>query len=136
MGIIPWIAPDPRGETLTQPKLEDFSKRTTMGILCGHYEGIDERVYEEYNIQKVSLGSYVITGGEIAAGVILDGAVRLIPGLLSEESLREESFSNELAGKVEYPHYTRPEIWKERAVPPPLLSGDPKQISAWKLTQI
>ncbi len=135
VGPVSWIAPDPRGERLIQSTLANIATFENIGILCGHYEGIDERVYEEYHIQKISLGDYVLTGGEIAAGVILDGAVRLIPGLLSEESLREESFSSGLSGKVEYPHYTRPENWKGHQVPPALRSGDPKKIAAWKITQ-
>lgn len=129
---IHWICPDPRGEILTQGKLSQMSTIGNIGILCGHYEGIDERVFEEYSIEKISLGEYVLTGGEIAAGVIIDGVIRLLPGVLHNHSLDEESFSVGLGGKKEYPHYTRPEIWRGKQVPSELLSGNPKIIQIWK----
>jgi tRNA (guanine37-N1)-methyltransferase len=129
---IHWICPDPRGEVLKQGRLNILSHCQNLGILCGHYEGIDERVLEEYKIQKVSLGEYILTGGEIAAGAIIDGISRLLPGVLHENSLMEESFSERLGGKKEYPHYTRPEIWRGRGVPSELLSGNPKIIEQWK----
>jgi tRNA (guanine37-N1)-methyltransferase len=131
-GPVRWICPDPRGEILAQEKLLLWASTENLGILCGHYEGIDERVFEEYDIEKVSLGNFILTGGEIAAGVLIDGVTRLLPGILSERSLEEESFGVGLGGKKEYPHYTRPEIWKNRRVPSELLSGNPKTIRIWK----
>lgn len=93
---IHWICPDPRGEIVNQHQFLELSQIENLGILCGHYEGIDERIFEAYSIQKISLGNFILTGGEIAAGVIIDGITRLIPGVLSEHSLNEESFSNAL----------------------------------------
>ncbi len=134
---IEWIAPDARGEFLNQWLLRDFSRVTRpLGILCGHYEWIDERIFTEYQVQKIALWPYIITGGELAAGILIDGIVRLIPGLLSESSLKEESYSDWLDGKKEYPHYTRPEIWRGHSVPSELLSGNPLSIKAWKQNNI
>lgn len=131
-GPIHWVCTDPRGEVLEQPKLASLAPIRNLGILCGHYEGIDERIFAEYAIEKISLGKFILTGGEIAAGVIIDGVVRLIPSVLHDHSLEEESFSEKLGGKKEYPHYTRPEIWRSHQVPSELLSGNPKIIEAWK----
>lgn len=135
-GPIHWICPDPRGEILRQTVLSGLTPHENLGILCGHYEGIDERIFEEYAVRKISLGEFILTGGEIAAGVIIDGITRLLPGVLNEHSLEEESFSDGLHGKKEYPHFTRPEIWRGKRVPSELLSGNPKTIGIWKHNNI
>jgi tRNA (guanine37-N1)-methyltransferase len=133
---IKWIVTDPRGAPLCQPQLELFSRESSIGILCWHYEGVDERVLEHFLISKVSLGPYIITGGELAAGVLVDGITRLLPWLLDPGSLKQESFSAGLEGKWEYPQYTRPEIWRERSVPAVLLSGNHAKIKQWQLQNI
>ena len=86
-----------------------------------------------FNIRKISLGPYIITGGELAAGIIIDGIIRLIPGLLGTQSLKDESHSPGIAGRLEYPHFTRPEIWRELPVPKELLSGNHAAIAAWRI---
>lgn len=98
-------------------------------IICGHYEGIDERIIEEYNVTEISIGDYVLTGGELASQVLLDSVIRLIPGSLSEGSLDEESHTNKL---LEYPQYTKPSSFRGRLVPEILLSGHHKKISEYR----
>ena len=134
---VSWYAPDPRWTPLTQWYLSSISeKENSIGIICGHYEGIDERIFEYFNIQKVSLGPYIITGGELAAWVLIDGIIRLIPGLLDPASLHEESYSPGLDKKLEYPHFTRPEVWRGNKVPPALLSWNHATIVAWRKSNI
>lgn len=101
-------------------------------LVCGHYEGIDDRVIEYYAMRRVCIGPYILTGGETAALVILDSIARLIPGGIHSESASEESFSEELSGGIEYPHYTRPDEWRGRRVPDTLLSGDHTDIDTWR----
>ncbi len=135
----------PRGKKLTQRLSEDFAmNQKKMIIICGRFEGIDQRVIEHYNIKEVSIGDYVLTGGEIAAYVLLDSCVRLLPGVLSDDCVfTEESFgssSNEMLDNtyhhlLEYPQYTKPISWKDRAVPDILLSGHHENIKKWKLQQ-
>lgn len=123
----------PQGEPFTQKKAKEFSAEEELVLLCGHYEGIDERVLEEIVTDYVSIGDYVLTGGELAAMVMVDAIARLVPGVLgNEHSAQEESFFNDL---LEYPQYSRPEIWKGRPVPQVLLSGDHKSVTAWRLEQ-
>ncbi|MEG1705597.1 MAG: tRNA (guanosine(37)-N1)-methyltransferase TrmD [Clostridia bacterium] len=98
-------------------------------ILCGHYEGIDERVLEEYNINEISIGDYVLTGGEIPAMVFIDSVTRLVPGVIAEGSLIDESHTNKL---LEYPQYTKPSVFKDRKVPEVLLSGNHKNITEYR----
>jgi tRNA (guanine37-N1)-methyltransferase len=133
---ITWVVTDPRGAPLCQQKLELLSHESSIGILCGHYEGIDERVLLHFAVSKIALGPYIITGGELAAGVLIDGITRLLPWLLDPASLEQESFSTGLERKLEYPQYTRPEIWRELAVPPVLLSWDHAKIKQWQLQNI
>jgi tRNA (guanine37-N1)-methyltransferase len=131
-GPIQWFAPDPRWEIVDQSFFQNTSNLKRIWFLCWHYEGIDERIFNEFAIKKVSLGNFVITGWELGAAVMIDATVRLIPGLLSEASLSEESFSVGLSGKKEYPQYTRPQIWRWQSVPDDLVSGNHKQIEIWK----
>lgn len=120
----------PRGRPLTQEMVRSYTKKPGVVVLCGRYEGVDQRVIDEWAMDEVSLGDYVLTGGELAVYPMVDACVRLLPGVIgSEESLQEESFE---LGILEYPQYTRPQIWKDRIVPDVLLSGDHKKIAAWR----
>lgn len=123
----------PQGRTFTQNLAKEFAKEEELVILCGHYEGIDERVLDEIVTDRVSIGDYVLTGGELPAMVMIDAISRLVPGVLgSDESAQTESFENDL---LEYPQYSRPEVWEGKAVPEVLLSGDHKKIEAWRREQ-
>lgn len=120
----------PQGRVLNQTMVEEFAMEEELILLCGHYEGIDERVLEEAVTDYVSIGDYVLTGGELGAMVLIDAVSRFVPGVLSnEESSQFESLQDNL---LEYPHYTRPEIWHDRQVPEVLLSGDHKRIEVWR----
>ncbi|MDO4490458.1 MAG: tRNA (guanosine(37)-N1)-methyltransferase TrmD [Lachnospiraceae bacterium] len=120
----------PQGRVLNQTMVEEFAMEEELVLLCGHYEGIDERVLEESVTDYVSIGDYVLTGGELGAMVLIDAVSRFVPGVLSnEESSQFESLQDNL---LEYPHYTRPEVWHDRCVPEVLLSGDHKKIEAWR----
>ena len=121
----------PRGETLTQKKVEELAREEELILLCGHYEGVDQRVLDKYIDMEVSIGDYVLTGGELGAMVLADCVARLIPGVLgSAESPEDESFSS--AGLLEYPQYTRPRVFEGMEVPEVLLNGDHKKIAAWR----
>ena len=123
----------PQGRPFTQDMAADFAREEELVFLCGHYEGIDERVLERVVTDQVSIGDYVLTGGELAAMVMIDAIARLIPGVLGNgESAEEESFHNNL---LEYPQYSRPEIWQGVRVPEVLLSGNHSKIAAWRLEQ-
>ena len=125
----------PRGIPLKQSLVREIARSKNIIILCGRFEGIDERVIEEYNVTEISLGDFVLSGGEVAAVALLDACIRLIPGVLANQStLIEESFSEiESNGLLlEYPLYTRPAIWRERCVPEVLLSGNHQDIKEWK----
>ena len=120
----------PRGVPLNQAKVKELSKETELTIICGRFEGIDERVIEAYNIEEISIGDYILTGGEQAALIMLDAVVRLLPGVLgNEDSIKEESFEDYL---LEHPQYTRPIDWEGRLVPEVLLSGHHQKIEAWR----
>ncbi len=120
----------PQGKTFRQSVAKNLSKKEHIILICGHYEGVDQRVLEEIVDREISMGDFVLTGGEIAAMAIVDATARLVPGVLKgEESYLDESHFN---GLLEYPQYTRPEVWKGRAVPEVLLSGHHKNICAWK----
>ena len=128
----------PRGALLTQERIKTLVNHKNLVILCGRFEGVDERVLEEYNIEEVSIGDYVLSGGELAAMVLLDACVRLLPGVVGEiETLEEESFGDAegYASLLEYPHYTRPAEWKGRKVPEVLLSGNHAEINRWRHEQ-
>ncbi|MEG1996382.1 MAG: tRNA (guanosine(37)-N1)-methyltransferase TrmD [Oscillospiraceae bacterium] len=121
----------PQGKVLTQEKCTELSKMENILLVCGHYEGVDERIIEEIVDEEISIGDYVVTGGELAALVLADSVLRLCKGVLSsDECFLEESHYN---GLLEYPQYTRPEVWKEKQVPQVLLSGHHKNIKAWRL---
>jgi len=123
----------PRGRPLTQERAREFAQGPGVLLLCGRFEGIDERVLEARNVEEISIGDYVLSGGELAAQVLIDACVRLLPGVAgNESSLAEESFAS---GLLEYPHYTRPREWEGRAIPEVLLSGDHEKIAAWRRTQ-
>lgn len=125
----------PRGDRFEQKTAETLADaESEIVFVCGHYEGIDERVIEYFGLRGISIGDYVLSSGEIAAMVVADAVVRLLPGAIAEESLAEESFSESLGRGKEYPHYTRPEVWRGMEVPPELLSGNPKTVDAWKKT--
>ena len=119
----------PQGKTLTQDRVKELAKLDNIAILCGHYEGIDERVIEELQPEEISVGDYVLTGGELAAMVLIDSVSRYVDGVLSDESTDEESFSN---GLLEYPQYTRPEIFDNVKVPDVLISGHHENIRKWR----
>lgn len=123
----------PQGTPFTQKRAQELSKEEELIILCGHYEGVDERVLEEIVTDRISIGDYVLTGGELPAMVIIDAVSRLVPGVLhNETSVDAESFDQNL---LEYPQYSRPEIWREKRVPPVLLSGNHANIEKWRLEQ-
>lgn len=123
----------PQGSVFSQKMAEEFSKEEDLIILCGHYEGIDERVLEEIVTDNVSIGDYVLTGGELPAMIVVDAVSRLCPGVLSNSDSAEfDSFGN---GLLEYPQYSRPEVWHDRHVPPILLSGDHAAVDKWRHEQ-
>ena len=119
----------PQGKKLNQAKVVELSKRQHLILLCGHYEGIDQRVLDEIVDEEISIGDYVLTGGELPAMVVIDGVSRYVGGVLKEESIKEESFSNQL---LEYPQYTRPEVFHHQKVPDVLLSGHHENIQKWR----
>ena len=119
----------PQGKTLNQKKVEELSKESHLILLCGHYEGIDQRVIDKIVDEEISIGDYVLTGGEIPAMVLIDSVSRYVEGVLKEDSIKEESFSN---GLLEYPQYTRPEIFEGEKVPEILLSGHHENINKWR----
>ena len=119
----------PQGKPLNQQKVEELSKENHLIILCGHYEGIDQRVLDKIVDEEISIGDYVLTGGEIPAMVLIDSVSRYVEGVLKEDSIKEESFSN---GLLEYPQYTRPEVFEGMKVPEVLLSGHHENIEKWR----
>ncbi len=127
----------PRGKKLTQSRVEQLAKKPWLVLLCGHYEGVDQRVIDGWIDEEISIGDYVLTGGELPAMVLIDAVARQIPGVLGkEESMQEESFSRSLKRKKEYPHYTRPEEFRGMKVPDVLLSGHHKKIEEWRRGQL
>ncbi len=123
----------PRGKPLDQSRVQALSAGPGITILCGRYEGIDQRAIDRCGFEEISIGDYVVSGGELAAFVLLDACVRLLPGVLgTRESLFEESFSGDL---LEYPQYTRPQVWEGYPVPDTLLSGHHEKIRAWRLAK-
>ena len=123
----------PRGKVFNQNIAKEISKENKVNLICGHFEGIDQRVLDNREIEEISIGDFVLSGGETASYVFLDAILRLIPGVIgNEDSKNEESFEN---GLLEYPQYTKPQIWEEKSVPNVLLSGDHAKIKDWRLTQ-
>lgn len=131
----------PRGKPLTQAKVQELAALPVMTILCGRYEGVDQRVLDAYEFEEISIGDYVLSGGEPAALILMDACIRLLPGVMgNEETAGEESFSENTGGLLEYPHYTRPASWtttdgKVLDVPDILVSGDHAKIAKWRRTQ-
>ena len=129
----PVIYLSPRGYPFMQEQARELAERPGVILLCGRFEGIDERVLQARNVEEISIGDYVLSGGELAAQVVIDAVVRLLPGVAgNESSLAEESFAQ---GLLEYPHFTRPREWEGRAIPDVLLSGDHKRIAEWRREQ-
>ncbi|MCI9354015.1 MAG: tRNA (guanosine(37)-N1)-methyltransferase TrmD [Firmicutes bacterium] len=123
----------PQGKTFTQQLAQQLAREENIVFLCGHYEGVDERVLEQLEVEEISIGDFVLTGGEIAAIAVIDAVARLVPGVLGKEaSFQEESFSD---GLLEYPQYTRPSVFMGRAVPDVLLSGHHSNIKKWRKEQ-
>lgn len=122
----------PQGKTLSQKKVEELAKQDHLIILCGHYEGIDQRVLDKIVDEEISIGDYVLTGGEIPAMVLMDSVSRYVEGVLKQDSIKEESFIN---GLLEYPQYTRPETFEGQKVPEILLTGHHGNIEKWRKEQ-
>ena len=123
----------PKGKLFSQKFAKKLSKEKTINLICGHFEGVDQRVIDTRNIEELSIGDYVLSGGETAALIVLDSILRLIPGVLgNDQSISEESFEN---GLLEYPQYTKPQIWEKKSVPDVLLSGDHAKIKDWRLSE-
>jgi tRNA (guanine37-N1)-methyltransferase len=129
----PTLYLSPRGAPLTQSRARDLAHGLGAILLAGRFEGVDERVLEARNVEEISIGDYVLSGGELAAQVLIDCVIRLLPGVAgNESSLAEESFAS---GLLEYPHYTRPREWEGHAIPEVLLSGDHDKIAQWRHEQ-
>ena len=123
----------PRGKMFDQKTAKQISKGNGINLICGHFEGVDERILNTRNIEEISIGDYVLSGGETAAFVVIDSILRLLPGVIGNDmSKNEESFEN---GLLEYPQFTKPQIWEEKTVPEVLLSGDHAKIKDWRLSQ-
>ena len=123
----------PRGKKFDQSYAKKLATAKSLSLICGHFEGVDERVLSTRNIEEVSIGDYVLSGGETAAYVVIDSVLRLLPGVLGNDNSKiEETFEN---GLLEYPQYTKPQIWEEKSVPDVLLSGDHSKIKDWRLSQ-
>lgn len=126
----------PQGKVFNQRMAEDLAKESDIILLCGHYEGVDQRILDLLAPEEISIGDYVLTGGELAALVVIDAVARLVPGVVGkDESISNESFSGELEGMLEYPQYTRPSVFEGYNVPPVLLSGHHGQIEEWRKGQ-
>ncbi|MEN3971376.1 tRNA (guanosine(37)-N1)-methyltransferase TrmD [Sphingomicrobium sp. XHP0235] len=126
----PMLAMSPRGRPLTQAKVRELAAGEGAIVLCGRFEGFDERIFEARAVEPISVGDYILSGGEIPAMLLLDACIRLLPGVMGATSSgEEESFEN---GLLEYPHYTRPQEWEGRTIPEVLRSGDHARIAAWR----
>ena len=123
----------PKGKKFDQRIAREFSKQKKLNLLCGHFEGIDQRLLETRNIEEYSIGDFILSGGETASFVFIDSIIRLLPGVLgNDNSAKEESFENYL---LEYPQYTKPQNWEGKSIPEVLLSGDHAKIKSWRLSQ-
>lgn len=131
LGSLPHVVYlSPRGRVLDQNRARELAALPGLALLCGHYEGLDQRLLDEYEVEEISIGDFVLTGGELPAMILTDAVSRMLPGVLSDQSCFEEE--SHFSGLLEYPQYTRPEVWRGRPVPPVLLSGHHGNISAWK----
>ena len=123
----------PKGKKFDQNLAKELANEKSLSLICGHFEGVDERILSTRNIEEISIGDYVLSGGESAAYVVIDSILRLLPGVLGNENSKlDETFEN---GLLEYPQYTKPQIWEEKSVPEVLLSGDHAKIKDWRLSQ-
>ena len=123
----------PKGKKLDQKLAKELSQEKSISLICGHFEGVDERLLSTRNIEEISIGDFILSGGETAAFIVLDCILRLLPGVLgNDKSKNDESFEN---GLLEYPQYTKPQVWEEKSVPEVLLSGDHTKIKDWRLSQ-
>ena len=123
----------PKGKKFDQKIAKDLSKEKTINLVCGHFEGVDQRILDTRNIEEISIGDYILSGGESASFVLIDSVLRLLPGVLGNDmSKKDESFED---GLLEYPQYTKPQIWEKKSVPEVLLSGDHAKIKDWRLSQ-
>ena len=123
----------PKGKKFDQKLARELSKEKSINLICGHFEGVDERILSTRNIEEISIGDFILSGGEPAAFAIIDSILRLLPGVLgNDSSKKDESFEN---GLLEYPQYTKPQIWEQKSVPEVLLSGDHAKIKDWRLSQ-
>ena len=123
----------PKGKIFNQDIAKDIVKKNKVNILCGHFEGVDQRVLDSRNVEEISIGDFILSGGEMASFIVLDTVLRLVPGVLGNlNSTKDESFEN---GLLEYPQYTKPQIWEKLSVPDILLSGDHNKIKSWRLSQ-
>ena len=123
----------PKGTMFNQKLAKEISKEKTINLICGHFEGIDQRVIDSRNIVELSIGDFILSGGETAVFVFMDAILRLIPGVIgNKNSIEDETFEN---GLLEYPQYTKPQIWEKKGIPDVLLSGDHAKIKDWRLTQ-
>ncbi len=123
------IFPSPKGKVFDHHDAQELAKKKHLVFICGHYEGVDERLFELFDIKQFSIGDYVLTGGELPSMVMIDSISRQIEGVLAKDSLSEESFAS---GGLEYPQYTRPAVFKKKAVPQVLLSGNHQEIARWR----
>ena len=123
----------PKGKKFDQKIAKELSKEANINLICGHFEGVDERILDTRNIEEISIGDYILSGGESASFVLIDSVLRLLPGVLGNDmSKKDESFED---GLLEYPQYTKPQIWEKKSVPEVLLSGDHAKIKDWRLSQ-
>ena len=123
----------PKGRLFNFNYAKELAKEKSLNLICGHFEGVDERVIQSRNIEEVSIGDFILSGGEVAAFVVIDAILRFIPGILGNvNSTKDESFEN---GLLEYPQFTKPQIWEKKSVPDVLLSGDHAKIKDWRLSQ-
>ena len=131
LGFLPHILyMSPRCPVLTQEKARQLAQLPGLLLLCGHYEGVDQRLLDEYQAEEISIGDYVLTGGELPAAILTDAVSRMLPGVLSDQACFTEE--SHFSGLLEYPQYTRPEVWRGRPVPPVLLSGHHGNIAKWR----
>ncbi len=123
----------PRGKLFNYKSAKNLANEKTLNLICGHFEGVDERVIQSRNIEEISIGDFILSGGEAAAFVVIDSILRFIPGIIGNlNSSKDESFEN---GLLEYPHFTKPQIWEDKSVPDVLLSGDHAKIKDWRLSK-